>query len=179
MANTTVACHLSITPYTASLEEYLTAHPHLAGLIVSAVIPHADRILIIQRAAHDGFPLKWEIPGGGVDSTDANILQAVHREVFEETGLMVSEVLGVAETLEFDGSNARRWRKITFLVSVGSHGSGEVIPRVNLDAEEHVDWAWVTEREVLAGRAEGKQIDFAYDTQRQLLLDAFSKLRAR
>lgn len=101
--------------------------------------------------------------------TDASILHAVCREVYEETGLGVGHVMDVVDTLEFDGSKATKWRKLTFLVALGAGGEGGM-PAVCLNEEEHVDAVWAAEEEVLAGRAGGRNIVFAYDAQRQTLL---------
>ncbi|KZZ99483.1 NUDIX hydrolase domain-like protein [Moelleriella libera RCEF 2490] len=45
------------------------------------------RVLLVQRAAHDSWPLRWEPPGGAVDAADASILHGCARELWEETGL--------------------------------------------------------------------------------------------
>ena len=101
--------------------------------------------------------------------TDATILHAVCREAYEETGLGVGHVVDVVDTLEFDGGKATKWRKLTFLVALGADGEGGM-PSVCLNDEEHVDAVWAAEEEVLAGRSDGRDIVFAYDTQRQTLL---------
>ncbi|KAK4033798.1 nucleoside diphosphate-linked moiety X motif 17 [Parachaetomium inaequale] len=147
---------------------------NLTNLVVSALILHNHRVLLIQRAAHDGFPLKWECPGGGVDPTDASILHALRREVREETGLVVRHVGEVVDTLEFDGHEGTKWRKITFLVVLDSDQNVE---GVRLDAREHVDAVWAAEGDVAAGRAEGREIEFAYDAQRQTVLDILGRLK--
>jgi 8-oxo-dGTP pyrophosphatase MutT (NUDIX family) len=159
----------SLTPYNTPLASYLTANPGLTNLVVSAIIIHDNRALLVQRAPHDGFPLKWECPGGCVDMTDPSILHAVCREAYEETGLGVGHVVDVVDTLEFDGSKETKWRKLTFLVALGADGEGGM-PSVCLNDEEHVDAVWAAEEEVLTGRAGGRDIVFAYDAQRQTLL---------
>jgi 8-oxo-dGTP pyrophosphatase MutT (NUDIX family) len=164
----------SLTPYNTPPALYLFANPGLTNLVVSALILHNRRVLLIQRAAHDGFPLKWECPGGCVDTTDASILHAVCREVREETGLAVRHVTEVVDTLEFDGHEGTKWRKITFLVVMGSDHEVEGL---QLDAREHVDAVWAGEGDVVAGRAQGREIQFAYDAQRQTVLDVLGKLK--
>jgi 8-oxo-dGTP pyrophosphatase MutT (NUDIX family) len=164
----------SLTPYNIPPANYLAAHPTFKGLIVSAVVIHKNRVLLIQRAPHDGFPLKWECPGGGVDQTDATILHAVCREVHEETGLGVTHIADVVDILEFEGGGSDKgtlWRKITFLVGLDP----EDLPEVRLDAEEHVDAVWASEGDVLAGKAEGRDIEFAYDEHKQTILDVLRR----
>lgn len=173
----------SLTPYHASPAAYLAANPPTTNLVIGAIIIHNRRVLLIQRAPHDGFPLKWECPGGGVDATDASILDAVRREVREETGLVVEDVKGVVDVLEFEGKeDGWVWRKITFLVGVaaaataverGTTGDddGSTGLVVTLDAKEHVDAAWASEEDVVAGKAGDKTIEFAYAGQRETILE--------
>ncbi len=163
----------SLAPFLITPEEYLTANPALAGLIVSAVIIHKHRVLLIQRAAHDGFPLKWECPGGQADTTDETVLHGLCREVHEETALVVTHVVDVADMVEFDGREGGRWRKITFLVVLDD----EEVPIVRLSAEEHEDTVWAADEEVIAGRCQGRVIEFAYEGQRQTVLDSLRRVR--
>ncbi|KAK4033590.1 hypothetical protein C8A01DRAFT_49865 [Parachaetomium inaequale] len=142
----------SLTPYNMPPALYLLANPNLTNLVVSALILHNDR---------------WECPGGCVDPTDASILHALCREVREETGLVECHVAEVVDTLEFDRSEETKWRKITFLVVLDADAEAVV----QLDAREHVDGVWATEGDIVMGRAEGREIKFAYDAQRQTVLD--------
>ena len=171
--NTTIP--FSVPPplahFLVSPDAYLAANPSLAALIVSGIIIHKHRVLLIQRAAHDGFPLKWECPGGQVDTTDETVLHGLCREVHEETGLVVAHVVDVADTLEFDGQEGERWRKVTFLVVL----DGGEVPAVRLSAEEHEDAVWATDEEVVAGKCEGREIEFAYEGQKQTVLDALRR----
>ena len=182
-------------PFTLSLSAYLTTHPHLAGLIVSAIPihrpspSHPSRALVVQRAATDGFPLKWETPGGGVDPTDTTILDALRRELHEETGLTATNVALIDDTVEFTGKRADGspgvWRKITFAVQVGDGnnmnaspgdrtGDGGMSPVVIMNPAEHVDYIWAKEDEVVEGRCEGRVLDFAYPESKGLILRAFA-----
>jgi len=141
------------------------------SLVVSAIVIHNHRVLLIQRAAHDGFPLKWECPGGQVGKTDQTVLHGLCREVHEETGLVVKCVVEVADMLEFEGREGGIWRKITVLVALND---GE-IPVVQLSADEHEDAVWATVEEVAAGNCNGREIDFAYKEQNQTMLDALRR----
>ncbi|KAK4107332.1 hypothetical protein N656DRAFT_720311 [Canariomyces notabilis] len=180
-----------LLPYNTSPATYLTSNPGATKLVVGAVITnHHDRVLLIQRAAHDGFPLKWECPGGCVDDADESVLHAVCREVLEETGLVVTRVLGVVDQTEFEGKEEGwRWRKITFLVEVevqsgdnleveGGSGCGEGVLGVRLDPAEHCDAVWASEEEVMAGSCGGREIEFAYEEQRKLVLKVLRGCRS-
>ncbi|KAK4236601.1 hypothetical protein C8A03DRAFT_35502 [Achaetomium macrosporum] len=160
----------SLAPYNIPAELYLSANPGLTGLVVSSIIIHNNRVLLIQRAAHDGFPLKWECPGGGVDTTDPTILHAVCREVQEETGLKVTTLGSKVDILDFEGRDGAKWRKITFLVVLDDTED----PVVRLNAEEHRDAVWAAAGDVGSGKCEGRYIEFAYGDQKQLVMDALS-----
>ncbi len=56
---------------------------------VAAVVTHRKQVLFGQRkTGHDGF--QWQLPGGWIEQGESP-LEAVHREVFEETGLRLCE----------------------------------------------------------------------------------------
>ncbi|KAK4198751.1 NUDIX hydrolase domain-like protein [Triangularia verruculosa] len=170
--------------YSQPLSTYLPNHPSITGgIVVSAVIIHTPpegappRTLIIQRALKDGFPLKWETPGGGVEDFDSSIISAAVREVKEETGLAVDAEQAILGTVggftEWEEpKTGLRWRKVTFLVRM----TGEELPVVQLEAREHRDYKWVTEEEV-EEEGEGKGIGFAYGQLRRGILEGFEKVR--
>ena len=58
--------------------------------IAALYIEHGDLILLLHRHANKSQGNKWGIPGGKVDKNETP-LEAVIREVFEETGYDVSK----------------------------------------------------------------------------------------
>ncbi|KAK4466848.1 NUDIX hydrolase domain-like protein [Cladorrhinum samala] len=186
----------ALEEFAVPLASYLQTHPTLDGLVVSALIFHpgsssstsdSRRLLLIQRAATDGFPLKWECPGGGAEQADATILGSLCREVGEETGLKVTKVLRKSDALdEWVTREGGRWRKITFVVEVeaeplvddtqkrGNKTNDAPPPQVMLNPEEHQDFYWASLDEVQNCRFDdGRDIDFAYDAQRGTILELF------
>ena len=71
------------------------------------------------------------------------------------------------------------WRKMTFLVDVRHDviGNGGV-PAVELDADEHEDFAWISEQEVLEDRYGDKSLTWASTGQKATILDAFKRFRS-
>ncbi len=55
-------------------------------IVVAAVIEEDSRLLICQRRRDKQFPLKWEFPGGKVQSGEL-LLAALARELREELGV--------------------------------------------------------------------------------------------
>ncbi|KAI9897732.1 hypothetical protein N3K66_007588 [Trichothecium roseum] len=194
--------------FEASLAQARTRLPFpalLGGLATSALVflpraaaaaDRADRLLLIQRAAHDSMPNKWEPPGGAADPEDPSVLHACARELFEEAGLVASRVLrvvgdgddvdgdyGSAGMVFMNRSGTRLFVKFCFEVEVeaeagaaagvdGADGDGR--PVVRLDANEHQDWVWATEEEVKNDvTADGKPIPVTTLGQKRILLNAF------
>ena len=102
----------------------LSVHPAVRTTVVRALARRADRVLMLRRARGDSFGGYWETPGGKVDmhaGVSERPLDALAREVREETGL---ELLGTPEliaTAERVSPKGKRVRELTFLaeVSVG------------------------------------------------------------
>ncbi len=54
--------------------------------VVAAIIVRESRVLICQRRRDKAFPLKWEFPGGKVESGES-LKDALTREILEELGV--------------------------------------------------------------------------------------------
>ncbi|MCE7081469.1 NUDIX domain-containing protein [Streptomyces sp. ST2-7A] len=54
--------------------------------------PRAPEMIVIKRTK-PGMAPYWITPGGGVEPGDATVLDALHREVFEELGAKVTDVV--------------------------------------------------------------------------------------
>lgn len=81
--------------YWSELNDNYLSHATRLGkdrLVVSAVVVAQDKVLLVRRSASDTYPGMWEFPGGGVDRDKAeNVVEACRREVFEETGILLSD----------------------------------------------------------------------------------------
>jgi len=144
----------------------LTVHPE-----------QEDRILLIQRASHDIFPLLWEIPGGGCDHSDETILHGLARELWEESGLrMKSVVREVGQGDSFYGKDDYLIVKFSFEVEVFHDDPQHMFPQVTLDPNEHVRFLWATEEECRRGKVvvvhgcgdrDGEVVDIPFTVQQQ------------
>ncbi|KAL7791893.1 NUDIX hydrolase domain-like protein [Trichoderma ceciliae] len=86
--------------------------PPIAHLMTSVLVLRQfegqAQILLVRRSPSDSYPLKWECPGGSVDGTDASVLDAAARELWEETSLKESRfhaVVGMARQADALGSS--------------------------------------------------------------------------
>jgi len=54
--------------------------------VVAALILRGDKVLVCQRTRHQTMPLKWEFPGGKIESGEQP-RDALRRELDEELGI--------------------------------------------------------------------------------------------
>ena len=147
------------------------------ALVFNTTASAKSLLLLIQRAASDSMPNKWEVPGGGCDDEDPSILYSVARELWEEAGLEAKHISSpVGEPHFFQTRSRRPVCKLNFLVQAqGSANDGQL--DVKLDAKEHQDFVWVTEEEVRAGRKGDLKIDFTDEGLAKTILVAFGKIK--
>lgn len=107
----------------------------------------ADEYLLLERAGampSDGKTY-WDIPGGRINENEP-LLEALHREVAEETGL---SVMGEPELLSAQDIFVEKADlHVVRLTYVGS-ATGEVVL-----SEEHGDYKWASKDELLAENAD-------------------------
>ena len=101
--------------------------------VVRALIESEGRVLLVRRAAWDTLPGLWELPGGKVDRGEP-LLEALAREVEEETGLMLASAR-LASRREMLSPRGRTVREYVYVVSA--------IGAVAL-SDEHDDHVWVS-----------------------------------
>ena len=150
--------------YAIPLAKLIEQNPSYDFVATGSLVFHQGRQLLIQRAASDSHPGRWENPGGGCDPEDETILHAVARELWEETGLHVTRfVRQVGGVVKFNSRSGKSIVKFSFEVEVSQTGAlpgGESeidlqqnldkIP-IRLDPKEHQAYLWATEEQVLNG----------------------------
>ena len=98
------------------------------------------QILLVQRASNEeAYPNQWELPGGHAElGTDQTILEAVVREVREETGLQVESIRKEFMGFEYETSKGHS-KQLNFVVTVRWEPGLEI----KLNPEEHQAFRWV------------------------------------
>ncbi|MDP9212089.1 MAG: NUDIX hydrolase, partial [bacterium] len=98
------------------------------------------RVLLLKRSKpfHGEDVLKWDIPGGRIDAGE-ELLDALKREVREETGLDVTSVDGIFHVQDILFNPKLHVVRITYVV----RAAGEV--RLS---DEHVEHRWTPKEEL-------------------------------
>ncbi|RKT11106.1 8-oxo-dGTP diphosphatase [Streptomyces sp. 1114.5] len=89
----------------------------ITGFVAAAVINHEGRILLVRRNPDDYMGGLWEIPSGTVEPGET-ILDALHRETAEETGLAIDQVTGYIGHFDYENSRGGTTRQFNFAVTV-------------------------------------------------------------
>jgi len=171
--------HQSIASFAVPSETYLSTHPGeefkynviaTGALVFDSSTP--ERILLIQRAAHDSMSSRWEIPGGGCDKEDATILHGVARELWEEAGLTAVSIGPQVGGCQFFFSRSGKLvGKFNFLVDAEKDAGGKL--DIKLDPSEHQNYVWAAEEEVKARKVGGIELEFTTKDQEAVVLEAF------
>ncbi|KAK1690014.1 NUDIX hydrolase domain-like protein [Colletotrichum godetiae] len=178
----------SLEPYNVPATTWLTTNSKSwDGLATGALVFSAstNKILLLQRAAHDSMPLRWETPGGAADPEDASLFAACARELWEEAGLEAGEIVRVVSEGEerepgsvfTNRSGTRLFCRFAFEVRVREDGEKGVEERVRIDPEEHCDYVWASEEEVRMERVRERQIPITNGQMARLILDGFRRRR--
>ncbi|AZM50734.1 DNA mismatch repair protein MutT [Streptomyces sp. WAC 06738] len=103
--------------------------------VVGAVIPDdAGQVLLLHRPADDFLGGLWELPSGGVEDGET-LLDAVRREVAEETGLPVTGISSYLGHFDYLSGSGRRTRQFNFAAEVAS------CTAVKLTEHDEYEWA--------------------------------------
>ncbi|MFF7989844.1 NUDIX hydrolase [Kitasatospora xanthocidica] len=89
----------------------------ITGFVAAAVINHDGRVLLVRRNPDDYMGGLWEIPSGTVEAGET-ILDALHRETEEETGLTIDQVTGYLGHFDYTTSRGGTTRQFNFAVTV-------------------------------------------------------------
>ncbi len=176
----------SVSDFAVSKRAYLAARPSApfgyiatASLVLDTPTIPKPRILLLQRAASDEDPNKWEPPGGACDDDDQSILHAAARELWEEAGLQAARIGGpVGEPYFFTLSDGKKVCQFHFVVHVKPENGGTPFT-VKLNPEEHQRFVWATEGDVQARKMGDIELDFTSDQVERIVLRVFEEFRGK
>ncbi len=108
-------------------------------LAVGAVIVNDEGRAFVHRRGPDRqlFPNCWDLPGGHVEEGETP-LEALEREVLEETGWRVRRVVAELGEMSWVGNDGVRRLELDYLVEVDGDLTA---PR--LEWPKHVEFTWV------------------------------------
>lgn len=103
--------------------------------VVGLIIERDGHILLLKRRPDDFLPNLWEIPGGHVDPGES-LENALARELFEETGLRLAEIICYVNHYDYAGEfgPTRQWN-----FAARTSGGAIIHP-------EHVSYQWTAPR---------------------------------
>jgi len=103
-------------------------------LSVGGVLLHEGKLLILKRCAHDFMPNIYELPGGGLEAHES-LIQALERELHEETNCTIDKLIGYVGHLDFPSSDGLLTRRFNFLI----------YPKTPflIQLTEHQDHCWI------------------------------------
>jgi len=128
-------------------------YPQRPYLAVSAAIIRDGKVLVVRRARNPALSL-YTLPGGGVE-TGETLMQAVTREVREETALEIEPVAlaGHREAIARD-AQGRVERHFVILCFAARWLSGEAVLNEELDDARWLDPAALSSLRTTEGLAE-------------------------
>jgi 8-oxo-dGTP diphosphatase len=119
----------------------LQARAEAEGLRVAVgalVVDEAGRVFVHRRGWDRSlFPGCWDIVGGHVEPGEG-LLEALAREVEEETGWRVVGTPTLVHVADWEGSDREGRREFDFLVDV----EGD-LSRPRLEVPQHVEFRWL------------------------------------
>ncbi len=111
-------------------------------IVVSALIVRNGQIFVQRRSADRKlFPNGWDIVGGHLEEGET-IKEALAREIYEETGWSLEEI--ITHILSFDWlGDGQEKREFAFLVKV----KGD-LNNPKLEKDKHSAYLWIKESEI-------------------------------
>lgn len=102
-----------------------------------------NKNLFLHRSPHKPQGGTWSAPGGKLEKGETPE-KAIIREVFEETGIVISE-----EKLISHGKYYIDTKEVQFIMYI-FHARLEEFPKITLHLEEHIEFRWLPPTEALS-----------------------------
>jgi 8-oxo-dGTP diphosphatase len=138
----------------------------------AVIVDDLGRIFVQRRSpTRSLFPDTWDIVGGHLEPGES-VLDGLCREIAEETGWELVEILASLDPIAYTGDDGHSRVEEDFLVRVDGDLGNPL-----LEAGKHTTYRWITESELPALFATEPR-PLANEQMYALLLAAFAALRA-
>lgn len=111
---------------------------NVSKLSVGAALIHNKQLLILKRMPTDFMPNIYELPGGALESGE-NLIQALERELEEETNCKIDKIVKYIDYIDFPSSTGKLTRRFNFLVYPKTP--------VSIILSEHSGYKWILPEE--------------------------------
>jgi len=101
-------------------------------------VENGERMVLIQRRVTDGIAKHYEFPGGCVEANES-IIDALKREVLEETGLAVTKIYGAESYMHNDDVEYVKPYSVYNMLKGWTNSSGERERAVGIHFKCEVD----------------------------------------
>jgi 8-oxo-dGTP diphosphatase len=88
-------------------------------LVVGAVIANDGHVLLLRRPQNDFMGDIYELPSGKVEP-DETLDTALRREVEEETGLEIIDIIGYLGSFDYNSASGKKSRQFNFTTTVAA-----------------------------------------------------------
>ncbi|MCD6178255.1 NUDIX hydrolase [bacterium] len=106
-------------------------------IVVGAIVVSDRNILFLRRHPNDFMGGIYELPSGAVQEGE-DLIDALKREIAEETGLQIKNILSFVNSFDYKSKKGIMTRQFNFLVTV------ENADEVRLNPKEHDDYIWIS-----------------------------------
>lgn len=110
--------------------------------VVSCFVRCNNKFLFVHRQDHKPEGNTWSVPAGKIDQGE-DVLEAMSRELFEETGLQI-----VAERFKEPLKTFVKYPSKDFIYYI-TEVSSETLPEIKLSNDEHKGFEWLTLEQAL------------------------------
>jgi len=107
--------------------------------VVGAIIQKNSSVLLLKRSENDFMGGIYELPSGKVEDNES-LIEALCREVKEETGLKVKEIKRYLGHFDYKSKSGKLTRQFNFVVTVEEP--------IQVKLQEHDDYAWVNKDQI-------------------------------
>lgn len=117
-------------------------------VVVKAIVLNAQgQILVLKKSEDKPGMGYFDLPGGKLEQRDQNHVQAVIREVLEETGLNAENIkLLFNDPLNRETSYQAEKNRNLHIIRYAAITEGDYA--ITLDPEEHTDFTWIHPKEL-------------------------------